>query len=345
MYISAVLSNLGAWKKLQTDYPAELKEITSAIESIKLERKRTPPEKFEDQGLLYEPRDVSISLDRYFHNHHWMPGPLEEFKSTDLQAIKHDVGITWNFDRYPYNESDLFVKFPLFIQFGMIKLPVLLVPMRVIRYFLPHAGSFENLKNRISSLTSFPFKYPFIIIGVGDIPLELEGVTELTSDLDQFLVNTIGMSFNEMKIQTEKPAYDFKEILPDNKKIAREICAFANLKHGGVILVGVTDTGDIIGVPVSDIDKEQQRVTNVVQSNCVPPPNIDFQVFETPHQNNRHIIVIRIHELERKPCMMENLIYIRRSSSAIAANPDEVREMILGTNADSPKKDNTWLIA
>jgi hypothetical protein len=345
MYISAVLSNLGAWKKLQTNYSAALKEITDAIESIQLERKRRPPEKYKDQDLVYEPHDISISLDKYFNFKHWLPKHLEEYKYTEIQAVKNDIGITWNFDRYSFNESDLFVKFPLLVQFKLIKLPILLVPMRNIRYFLPQAGSFENLKSRISSITPFPIKYPFVIIGIGDIPIESEEVTELTSDLDQFLVNTIGMSFIEMKIRMEKPAYDFKQILPENKKLARELCAFANLNGGGVILVGVTDSGELIGISELDIDKEQLRVIQAAQSYCVPPPYIDCQVFATPHHSRHRIIGIRIHELERKPCMMENQIFIRRGSSAIAANPDEVREMILGRKMDNTKPDNTWLIA
>ena len=345
MYISAVLSNLGAWKKIQTDYPSELKEITNAIESIQLMRKRIPPERLKDEGLLYEPRDISNSLDSYFHDKNWLPARLEEYKYTDIQAVKNDIGITWNFDRYSLNESDLFVKIPLLIQFKLIKLPVLLVPMRNIRYFLPQAGSFENLKSRISSITPFPIKYPFAIIGIGDFPLESEEVTELTSDLDQFLVNTVGISFIEMKIQMEKPAYDFKQILPENRKLARELSAFANLNGGGVILVGVSDSGELVGIPDTEIDNLQLRVTNVAQSNCIPPPRIDCHVFETPHNSHQRIIVIQIHELDLKPCMMENQIFIRRGSSAIAANPDEVREMILGLKIDNTKIDNTWLLA
>jgi hypothetical protein len=333
MQICAVLSNLGALNKLKQEYPAEYAEIESAIRSIQAQRRLEPLLKLPDLKQLYHPNDISRCLEDYFATCGWKPDFLENTRFAHLQAVKRDIGIAWSFGKYAFNESDLFVKFPLFIQSGKIKMAVLLIPMKfVIKHMAPGVSSYETIKSRISSLQPFPLKYPFVIIGFGDKPVKQRDVSELTSDLDQYLLDSLGMSFFEMKIQTEKPAYDFKQQLPENTKIAKELCAFANQNQGGLILVGMTDSGELIGIPEIEVDGTQLRVIQVAQSNCIPPPQVDCQIFEIPHQTNRRALVIRIYELEQKPCMVDHRIYIRRGSSASPANPNEVRKLILGRN-------------
>ncbi len=334
MHISKVLSNLGAWNQLQTNYTGQYAEIQEAIEVLNPEQKPIKIHHSKEQSQMYDPRDISHALEKYLYGSGWVPEVLEEYKYANLQALKGDIGITWSFGKHAFNESDLFVKLPLFIKFGKIKLAILIVPMLHVRNMMAtQPGSFENLKRRITAVTPLPLKYPFVILGIGDIPMKPEDVYELTSELDQFLIDSVGVSLLEMKIQTEKPAYDFKIQLPENHKIAKELCAFANHDRGGLILVGITDSGEQMGIPEIEVDAAQLRVIQVAQSNCDPPPEVDFEVFDIPHQQHRRVLVVRIHELKRKPCMVDNRIYIRRGSSAAPANPDEVRLLMSGRNA------------
>jgi predicted HTH transcriptional regulator len=41
-------------------------------------------------------------------------------------------------------------------------------------------------------------------------------------------------------------------------------------------------------------------------------------------------LAVRISEIERKPCMTQGKIYIRDNATAIPANPEQVRRLLLG---------------
>jgi hypothetical protein len=60
--------------------------------------------------------------------------------------------------------------------------------------------------------------------------------------------------FGGMVLLKERPEYDFKIDLPTNKKLAQEICGFANLQGGGIILFGIDDDGTQAGIHTDDVD-------------------------------------------------------------------------------------------
>ncbi|MEW6754770.1 MAG: RNA-binding domain-containing protein [Candidatus Latescibacterota bacterium] len=62
---------------------------------------------------------------------------------------------------------------------------------------------------------------------------------------------------------------DFKRSPADLSKVGRAICAFANT-DGGVLVLGVDDTGRIVGVP-GDPDQVQERLTSFLQSGLGSP--------------------------------------------------------------------------
>ena len=116
-------------------------------------------------------------------------------------------------------------------------------------------SSFEMIENRLLEISPMIPKYPFVIIGISHEARNLE-VQELTSVFDNFLIENTGLSFLEMKIQAERSNYDFKaQLSPQPHNTAKEICALANHKNGGLILVGVGDNGDILGVPSGTFEK------------------------------------------------------------------------------------------
>ncbi len=78
----------------------------------------------------------------------------------------------------------------------------------------------------------------------------------------------------------EDSVLEFKEVEikgrrvtnPNAESMAGECTAFVNA-HGGVILLGVKDSGEIIGIPGTHIQLVQQWVENICQNNCDPPLN------------------------------------------------------------------------
>jgi hypothetical protein len=355
MNICTVLSNLGAWSKLQQQYSSEYLDIKQAIESILFDKgpflyaskKGEPLPTFISESInRHQISVISNHLESYFINHGWSAEHLEEYRYASIPVIKEGIGVSWKFGKYPFIESDIFVNFPLAIQSGRCKIVVEIIPIKQLIHKLPRGtSSFETVKDRLSRFQPFPVKLPFLIIGIGEKQDEIVTSYEMTTELDQYLINTIGYTLVEMAFQTEKDSFDFKVELPESPKLSKEVCAFANHVNGGVILDGVNNSGEIFGIPESKIDSEKLRVIQVSQSNCQPSPKIDCEVFPVPDHSDKRLLVIHIHEYDRKPCMVDNKIYIRRGSSATPANPDEVREMILGRKMDNTKPDNTWLIA
>ncbi len=119
----------------------------------------------------------------------------------------------------------------------------------------------------------------------------------------------------------EMANYDFKEKMPDSKKVAQEVCAFANLAGGGLLLIGIDNTGNNVGVPRADLDGIQLSIINSVKSTCAPRPEVDFKIFDVPEHRDRCVLTVQISELMRKPCMVDGRAYIRTGASARPAGP------------------------
>ena len=77
-------------------------------------------------------------------------------------------------------------------------------------------------------------KYPFLIAGFSERQAPLE-VLEITSEMDEYLMQRVGHTLNELLVLGEKPNYDFKVAMPPRtEKITKEVCALANLPGGGI---------------------------------------------------------------------------------------------------------------
>ena len=68
-------------------------------------------------------------------------------------------------------------------------------------------------------------------------------------------------ALSDLIAQGEGCTSEFKRSMPSD--LGREICAFANAS-GGVILLGVTDKGDIVGV--ADHSKLRSQVQSIARS-------------------------------------------------------------------------------
>ena len=97
--------------------------------------------------------------------------------------------------------------------------------------------------------------------------------------------------------------------------LGREICAFANAS-GGVILIGVSDSGDIIGV------KDHNRLKSEIQSiarSADPPISIEISGIE-------NVLYIEIPEQHSKPYSFGGKFYIREGATSQQMSREEIRE-------------------
>ena len=67
----------------------------------------------------------------------------------------------------------------------------------------------------------------------------------------------------------EDATIEFKRTLPHRNSLADEIAAFANAR-GGVILIGVDDTGEVIGINRHELDRVEKTVVEICQDSIEP---------------------------------------------------------------------------
>lgn len=331
MYVHGIISNLGGWEKLQTQYANELMEIQASIAGL-------------IDVVEYEGDKHTISLPTLYkgfrHNiskfdwnqkvrlqldHHQASRVLSE-----IDFEKNGVGVDLFFNRAAYLESYLFAKIPFFIRAHYIKLPVLILPTRELEASLPSGVvKFSHIRELLTGFPILPLKYPFVIMGLAGTEPEEVSQFELNTALDAYLMGKMGKSLNEILVEGEAESYDFKEILPKNKKIAQEVCGFANQPGGGWLLFGISDDGQVLGIPAAEWDAIQLRLASIISSSCSPSPVFSILRFPVPGQANKIIIVLEIKELKRKPCMTNFRVYIRKSASVRPASSEDIRRMLI----------------
>ena len=67
----------------------------------------------------------------------------------------------------------------------------------------------------------------------------------------------------------EDTTIEFKRVLPHRNSLADEIAAFANAR-GGVILIGVDDNREIVGIDRQELDRAEKTVVEVCQDSIDP---------------------------------------------------------------------------
>jgi hypothetical protein len=188
--------------------------------------------------------------------------------------------------------ADIFSKYPLIINTQNIQLVILLVAMKSIyRRLNDRIEYFESLRGRLIELQPVHLRYPFAILGISDVSSKAK-VEELTSEMDSFLIETVGLSLAQMKESGENERFDFKEAVPETRPVFHIACAMANQPGGGVILIGVDKVGNIKGILMSEIDELKQRITNTIRSNCQPCPVFSLLDFRDPFGSNKCVLVV-----------------------------------------------------
>ena len=116
---------------------------------------------------------------------------------------------------------------------------------------------------------------------------------------------------------------EFKREASDLARIGRAICAFANTE-GGVIILGVDDAGDIVGVS-ENAEKLQERLTSFLQSGCSAPVSARIGHQKSPRGWVHWIDVPRQRGFE--PLRCDGRVWIRRERSSVEPSSPELQEL------------------
>ena len=96
----------------------------------------------------------------------------------------------------------------------------------------------------------------------------------------------------------EDSTIELKRELPHRESLAEEIAAFANA-NGGVILIGVDDDGEIVGIDRQDLDRTEKTVVEVCRDSIDPTVHILTEKLRMDDKNLLKIEVPRslfVHE-------------------------------------------------
>ncbi|MBQ7283051.1 MAG: putative DNA binding domain-containing protein [Spirochaetales bacterium] len=87
---------------------------------------------------------------------------------------------------------------------------------------------------------------------------------------------------------TESEMIEFKEKL--NEKLEKEVVAFLNTTHGGSLLIGVSNSGDVVGV--DDIDSKELEIKDRIKNNIAPSAMGLFELVSLSKDGRDYIQII-----------------------------------------------------
>jgi ATP-dependent DNA helicase RecG len=116
----------------------------------------------------------------------------------------------------------------------------------------------------------------------------------------------------------------FKENITNGDKLSEELVAFSNAK-GGLLIIGVSDNGDISGLTNDDIRRLNQLIGNVINSKMTPPI---YPLVEIKTINDKKILIVTISEGINKPYSTNKGIYLTKAGSdKRKISPEELRRL------------------
>ena len=116
---------------------------------------------------------------------------------------------------------------------------------------------------------------------------------------------------------------ELKRGLGDLSAVGKAMCAFANTE-GGVIVLGVTDAREIVGVK-EGAEKVEERLTAFLHTGCSSPVSARTGRHEDPHGRVHWVQVPRQRGFE--PLRYDGRVWIRRERSSVEPSPTELQEL------------------
>jgi len=148
--------------------------------------------------------------------------------------------------------------------------------------------------------------------------------------------------------QGEGPTTEFKVALPDDTEtskrgVLKTVGAFAN-GRGGAILFGVSNEGEVLGLPMSECSpKVQDRLAGLVRSWVSPLVNFAIEVVEVEATSDRRVIILSVEPGDDVPygvgtTVLSTSYYIRRGATSFPVAPSEVGSLVR-SRSQPPRSD------
>ena len=138
---------------------------------------------------------------------------------------------------------------------------------------------------------------------------------------------------------------EYKKIFPQNTRdLAKEVAAFAT-SNQGTILIGVSDSGDLVGIKDAENQEKRDNLLKRLEGICrgtVKPAITPVAKFAV--ENDLFVLAVNVPHGRQPIYYSNNIPYVRHLTEARPAEPHEVLELIteylasqsLGENKNAP---------
>jgi ATP-dependent DNA helicase RecG len=121
--------------------------------------------------------------------------------------------------------------------------------------------------------------------------------------------------------QGESGQLEFKEVVR-KEEIAKTLCAFLNAE-GGTLLLGVNDDGKILGINEAEMHEAELR--EYLFQSIIPEAPVTVFVEQV---GLKKILALKVWNGSKPPYIFNGEIFIRRGSSTMKANGEEISKLI-----------------
>ncbi len=132
-----------------------------------------------------------------------------------------------------------------------------------------------------------------------------------------------------LRSQGEGQHLEYKEIFPQNTRdLAKEIAAFAT-SNQGTILIGVSDSGDLVGIEGAEKQEERDNLLKRLEGICrgtVKPAITPIAKFAI--ENEKVVLVVNVPFGRQPVYYSNNTPYVRHLTESRPAEPHEVLELV-----------------
>ena len=130
---------------------------------------------------------------------------------------------------------------------------------------------------------------------------------------------------------------EFKETVENAESLAKSIVCFANT-DGGQIIIGVSKSGEIIGV--KDLDFLERLIDDVAFSRCEPLVTV---VVETVEVEGKTVLVVNVPKGEQRPYRTQKgLYYIRSANKCRLASREELLRLFQSSESIFYDETEVW---
>lgn len=126
---------------------------------------------------------------------------------------------------------------------------------------------------------------------------------------------------NDLILLGENKYTEFKSLY--TKSLLKTVSAYANY-HDGIILVGINDQKEIIGI--ENLDDTRLQIENAINDAIDPRPYYEIEVKQYEQKN---VLLIQIFKGDNTPYLYEKKAYKRLDTASVPVDRRALEELIL----------------